>query len=174
LSSNTHYKDRLNRLQWQEAVQEIVLQQPPSARILVIGLGRVGTATYDTLVASHPEAVLGIDADEEKVKKYQQEGRQVLLGDGEDADFWTRLSLEHIHLIMISTPGVFDMQSIIEQIQASQFSGKIVCIARFEDERQQLLKVGADVVFNYYAEVGSGFAEEGKRILQNIEPLPLP
>jgi hypothetical protein len=69
---------------------------------------------------------------------------------------------------MISTPGIFDMQAIIEQIKATPFSGKVACIARFEDERQQLLSVGADVVFNYYSEVGAGFAEEGKKLIQDV------
>jgi predicted Kef-type K+ transport protein len=163
-----YYKDRLNRLQWHGEGCDLVIDQPESARIIVVGLGRVGTATYDALSASHPGKVLGIDADQERVTRYRNEGRQVILGDGEDADFWSQLHVNNIHLIMISTPGIFDMQAIIEQIKATPFSGKVACIARFEDERQQLLSVGADVVFNYYSEVGAGFAEEGKKLIQDV------
>ncbi len=165
------YKQFFNRLQWHEDAQKLVVKQPSSATIMVVGLGRVGKATYDALSASHPKQVLGIDADEERVKRYSSEGRQVILGDGEDADFWSQLSFNNIHLIMISTPGVFDMQAIIEQIHETDFSGKIACIARFEDERQQLLSVGADVVFNYYSEVGTGFAQEGNKLLENVNSI---
>lgn len=160
------YKQLFKRLKWREEIQPTI-QQPEGINILVIGLGRVGTATYAELSASHPNQVLGIDSDEQRVKKYQQQGMQVLLGDGEDADFWSQLQLNKINLIMLSTPGIFDMATIIDQARSSGFAGKVVCIARYEDERQHLLTVGADVVFNYYSEVGSGFAEEGKRLIES-------
>ena len=89
----------------------------------------------------------------------------MIIGDGEDADFWAEIDLTETELIMLSTPSVLEMQFIIEQIGLSGFNGKIACIARFEDDRQELLKTGADVVFSYFTEVGNGFAEEGNRLL---------
>lgn len=165
-SRYTHY---INRLQWREDAAKLSIQQPEAVKILIVGLGRVGTATYEALSHSNPRQVLGIDADEERIVKYQAQGKQVVLGDGEDADFWAQLDLKKIDLIMISTPGIFDMRAIIEQIQdVENFSGKIACISRYEDERLLLLDAGADVVFNYFSEVGSGFAEEGKKLIHTI------
>lgn len=161
------YQPRINRFQWQEDVSNYQLTQPDDAEILVIGLGRVGTATYDSLSRTYPKRVWGIDADEERVKTHIEEGRQVTLADGDDAEFWSKLKLNSISLIMLSTPNVSEMQSMIAQIRQGQFGGRIVCIARFEDERQELIASGADAAFSYYAEVGSGFAEEGKRLLQH-------
>ncbi|MGK0440757.1 MAG: putative Kef-type K+ transport protein [Pseudohongiellaceae bacterium] len=160
------YKDLINRLQWREDANRLIINQPKAAEIFVVGLGRVGTSTYDSLSVTFPGKVLGIDADEERVSNHQQLGREVILSDGEDADFWSQVNLSSISLIMLSTPNISEMQSMIEQIRNSNFSGRIVCISRFEDDRQQLLEVGADAVFSYFAEVGAGFAEEGKKLLK--------
>jgi predicted Kef-type K+ transport protein len=159
------YKDSICRLQWRDAVPEYFIDQPESVRILIIGLGRVGTATFDSFEKSHPGAVLGIDADEERVLRHKQAGRLVVLGDGEDVDFWAQLNLNEISLVMLAPPGLFELKSMIELVRDRGYSGKIACIARFEDERQQLLNIGADVVFNYFSEVGAGFAEEGKKLM---------
>lgn len=161
----SRYNHVINRLQWQDDVRNLVVEQPASASILIVGLGRVGASTYRALSLSHPNQVLGVDADEDRIAKYKKMGWDVLLGDGEDADFWSAFRLDNISLVMISTPGVFDMVAIIEQIKKRSFAGRIVCIARYEDEKQQLLSVGANAVFNYYSEVGAGFAEEGKRLI---------
>ncbi len=159
------HKDFINSLQWPGHRVKLELNTTSHPKILIIGLGRVGTATYDSLAAAHPGDVLGIEADEDRAKRHQQSGRNVLIGDGEDADFWTEMDLSDTELIMLSTPSILEMQFIIEQIGLAGFTGKVACIARFEDERQELLSCGAHVVFSYFAEVGNGFAEEGKRLL---------
>ena len=135
------------------------------AEVLVVGLGRVGRAAYDRLVQSYPGRVCGIDVDEQRQAEHLKAGRRVLLGDGEDIDFWSKLELNTVSLIMLSVPNVSEMQFMIEQMRGSGFGGRIVCIARYEDERQLLLKVGADAVFSYFSEVGVGFADEGQRLL---------
>jgi Trk K+ transport system NAD-binding subunit len=116
-------------------------------------------------VQSYPGRVCGIDVDEQRQAEHLKAGRRVLLGDGEDIDFWSKLELNTVSLIMLSVPNVSEMQFMIEQMRGSGFGGRIVCIARYEDERQLLLKVGADAVFSYYSEVGVGFADEGQRLL---------
>lgn len=135
------------------------------AEVLVVGLGRVGSAAYDRLQQSYPGRVCGIDVDEQRLTEHLKAGRRVLLGDGEDIDFWSKLELNTVSLIMLSVPNVAEMEFMIEQMRDSGFGGRIVCIARYEDERQRLLRTGADAVFSYYSEVGVGFADEGQRLL---------
>ncbi len=159
------HKEFINNLQWSPQRLKLELNTSNPVKILIIGLGRVGTATYDTLAKAHPGQVLGIEADEDRAQTHQDADREVIIGDGEDADFWAEIDLTETELIMLSTPSVLEMQFIIEQIGLSGFNGKIACIARFEDDRQELLKTGADVVFSYFTEVGNGFAEEGNRLL---------
>ena len=125
----------------------------------------MGRATYDYLSDAHPNELMAVDADEERVSSSRLDNRTVIFGDGEDVDFWALVDLQPISLIMLSTPGVLEKRYMIEQIREHHYTGKIVCIARYEDERRALLDAGADAVFSYYAEVGAGFAEEGKRLV---------
>jgi len=60
---------------------------------------------------------------------------------------------------------VLEMKHILYQLKKQNYRGRIAAIARYEDERQELIKLGADVAFNYYAEVGMGFAEESMHLL---------
>lgn len=161
----SRHQDFFKRLQWHKDLKPFVLGQPENTKVMIIGLGRVGRATYDYLAKAHPDEVLGIDADEERVKICREYERNVILGDGEDIDFWSEVDLTSVSLIMLSTPGVIEKTYMIEQIRERNFTGKIVCIARYDDERQELLESGADAVFSYFSEVGAGFAEEGKRLV---------
>ena len=159
---------RWRKLLYRFAPGQEIQTQPVSAQgaeVLVVGLGRVGSAAYDRLQQSYPNRVCGIDVDEQRQAEHLKAGRRVLLGDGEDIDFWSKLDLNTVSLIMLSVPNVVEMEFMIEQMRGSGFGGRIVCIARYEDERQQLLKVGADAVFSYFSEVGVGFADEGQRLL---------
>jgi len=61
---------------------------------------------------------------------------------------------------------VSDIHDITEQLKLSGYSGHIAAIARYEDERQQLIDFGVDNVFNYYVEAGVGFAEESLSLIQ--------
>tara|TARA_B100000809_G_scaffold264370_1_gene320009 strand:- start:1582 stop:3162 length:1581 start_codon:yes stop_codon:yes gene_type:complete len=140
---------------------------PNSAEVLIVGMGRVGCGTYTSLHAEHGNGVWGLDADSERIKKLKTRGHQVMLADAEDIEFWEQLDLDKVRLIMLTVPSVNDMKNIIQQLQLCQFRGRIAAIAQFEDHRAQLLDFGADAVFNYYAEVGSGFAAEGRRLLSS-------
>ncbi len=159
------FQHDIARLQFRKPAREAKVEQPEAARIVVLGLGRVGAATYDSLNKTSPGCVLGVDADEEKILEHQAMGRRVIVGDGEDCGFWDQIDMDKISLVMLAPPGIFELKSIIELLRDRGYAGKIACITRFEDERQPLLDIGADLVFNYFSEVGAGFAEEGKKIL---------
>lgn len=139
---------------------------PTNAEVLVVGMGRVGCGTYQTLHAEHGDKVWGIDADSDRIEKQRAMQRQVALADAEDIEFWEQIDLSKVRIIMLALPSVDDMKNIIQQLQMCHFQGRIAAIAQYEDERVQLLKLGADAVFNYYAEVGAGFADEGRRLLE--------
>jgi hypothetical protein len=66
---------------------------------------------------------------------------------------------------MLAIPSVTEMKNIIYQLQHTEYRGRIAAIARFEDERLDLINIGADVAFNYYQEVGAGFAEESRHLI---------
>ena len=46
----------------------------------------------------------------------------------------------------------------------------VAAVAEYEDERAAMKAAGADVVFNFYAEAGAGFAEHTLSNLLDILP----
>ena len=140
-------------------------EQLKSAEILIIGMGRVGRSSYDVLHAQLDDKVWGVESDIDKVRKHRTEGRHIILGDAEDADFWETRELWHIKLIMLAMPSVTDISDITKQLKLSGYKGHIAAIARYEDEREELMALGIDNVFNYYVEAGTGFAEESLHLL---------
>ena len=58
------------------------------AEILVFGMGRVGTAAYETMHKLYGDKVLGVDNDTIIIESHQQQGRRVIQGDATDVEFW--------------------------------------------------------------------------------------
>ena len=75
---------------------------PGDARIAVFGMGRIGAGTYDTLRAHFGDTVIGLDSDPEKVAANHEAGRNVILGDATDSDFWERVQPGGIRLVMLT------------------------------------------------------------------------
>lgn len=138
----------------------------PDSQILIIGMGRVGTGAYEELAKHYPDEVWGLDVEEDRVNSYKERGLNVTMGDADDIEFWENINVNKIKLIMLAIPSVVEMKNILKQLNKSNYQGRIAAIARYEDEREELLKLGADVAFNYYAEVGIGFAEESIHLLK--------
>ncbi len=145
----------------------IYQEQLKTAEVLVIGMGRVGRSAYDVLHKDLGERVWGVESDIDKVKRHRKDGRHVILGDAEDADFWETRELWHIKLVMLAMPAVTDIHDITNQLKISGYKGHIAAIARYEDERKQLVEFGVDNVFNYYVEAGTGFAEESLALIKD-------
>jgi len=140
------------------------------AEILVVGMGRVGRSSYDVLHNELGDKVWGVESDIDKVRRHTEEGRHVIVGDAEDIDFWETRELWHIKLVMLAMPAVSDIHDITTLLKMSGYKGRIAAIARYEDERQQIIDFGVDNVFNYYVEAGTGFAEESLHLLKQSQP----
>ncbi len=169
--AHTVYAKMRNAVKYFERKQPtpIYQEQLKMADILIIGMGRVGRSSYDYLHQKLGDKVWGVESDIDKVRRHRSVGRHVILGDAEDADFWETRELWHIKLIMLAMPSIVDIHDITQQLKMSGYKGHIAAIARYEDEREQLLKFGVDNVFNYYVEAGTGFAEESMLLIQNNE-----
>jgi phosphosulfolactate synthase (CoM biosynthesis protein A) len=64
-------------------------------------------------------------------------------------------------------PSIDDTIEIHELLTRFGFKGQLASIARYEDDRQRLLEAGVDKVFNFYTEVGVGFAEESLQLIND-------
>ena len=130
------------------------------ATIAIFGMGRVGSGAYDKMRELQGDTVVGIDFDNELVKRHQSMGRKALHGDPSDADFWDKIEQNHsIELVMLALPNLQANLNALEQLNAIAFSGRIAATARYPDEEQRLRQSGATAVFNIYTEAGAGFAE---------------
>ncbi len=130
------------------------------AKIAIIGMGRVGAAAYDHMHPLHGGAVVGVDLDPETVRRQQSAGRNVLLGDPGEADFWERVQATHaLEVVMLALPNLAANLAALDHLRAASFDGRIAAAVRFHDEIETLERAGASTVFNVYARAGAGFAE---------------
>ncbi len=149
----------LRRLQRRERLVDDHPIEIGDAKVAVIGMGGVGTGVYDKLRDVYGAAVVGIDIDPVTVKNQTATGRNVLLGDPSDADFWDRVQATHtLELVSLVLPKISTSLNVLEQLKAASFTGRVAAIARYPDEVEALKDGGALIVFNIYTEAGAGFA----------------
>ena len=150
----------LKKFEQPERLPEDQYSSPANATVLVIGMGRVGSGAYDTLTGVLQKHVCGIEVDTRRVAAQCKSGRNVIMADAEDPDFWGHIDLSPIHLILFALPNYLDVIEISKLLRFAGYQGKTAGIARYVDEEKELLAAGIDVVFNYYEKVGTGFAEQ--------------
>jgi len=148
------------KFQHNERLVDDTLLDTRDASIAIFGMGRVGSGAYDKMHEFHGDTVIGIDFDADKINQLHAMGRNVLLGDPSDADFWDKIEKDHgIELVMLALPNLQANLDALEQLRAISFPGRIGATARYPDEEEQLRRSGATAVFNIYTEAGAGFAE---------------
>ena len=154
------YHTAWTRFQRSERLADDRLLDIGGAKIAIIGMGRIGTSAYDHMHRLHGGTVVGVDLDPGTVHRQQAAGRNVLLGDPGEADFWDRVQATHaLELVMLALPNLAANLAVLDQIKAASFDGRIASAVRFHDEIEALERAGASIVFNVLAEAGSGFAE---------------
>jgi len=157
------YRNFWGTFQRKERLPDDMLLDTLGATIAIFGMGRVGTGAYDKMRELHGETVVGIDFDNDLIKKHQSLKRNVLHGDPSDADFWDKIEHDHsIKLVMLALPNLQANLDALEQLKEISFHGRIGATARFPDEEKILRQAGATAVYNIYTEAGSGFADHVK------------
>jgi len=136
------------------------------AEVLITGMGRVGSGAYLSMRDAIGDKVCGIDADADNVKRHQQSGHNVILGDAEDAEFWREVNSEKLRLVMLAMPTISDMLQAVKLLKAVGYQGTIAAVTKYEDDRATLEAAGVHATFNFYAEAGAGFADHVRRELE--------
>lgn len=132
---------------------------PGKAQVLILGMGRIGAGAYDELERRHGPVCMGVEIVEESATQHKSEGRNVIVGDATDSDFWSRIvNTGKVKLVLLSMPHHQANQIALEQLKNLGFTGKIAAIADYPDQIDMLLESGAHAAFNVYNEAGSGFA----------------
>jgi predicted Kef-type K+ transport protein len=138
------------------------------AEIVIFGMGRIGTSAYNKLREQYGDIVLGVDFDAETVEEHQQRGRNVILGDPTDPDFWLRIQQGKgkIRMVMLAMPNLIESLSTARELTERKYPGKVAAIAQFDDEVEALKEAGIDAAFNFYAEAGTGFADHVSEMIE--------
>ena len=137
------------------------------ARVLIIGMGRIGGGAYDELAPLYENRVIGIEHNPARVDFHRERGRNVLVGDASDTDFWLRLKRDrHLELILLAMPNHHNNLYSALQLRNLGFTCKVVAVARYADEVKQLAELGV-LAFNMYAEAGAGLAQHA--IMEGIK-----
>mgnify|MGYP000916850812 CR=1 FL=1 len=155
----TRHRTTWRRWQTAERLTDDRLLDIGGGSIVIIGMGGVGTGAYDAMCSQYGGAVIGVDIDPVTVSNQQSTGRNVLLGDPSDADFWDRVQASHtLELVMLALPKLNTNLAVLDRLREASFAGKVAATAKFPDEVEALKEAGAATVFNIYTEAGSGFA----------------
>jgi glutathione-regulated potassium-efflux system ancillary protein KefC len=142
------------------------------ADIVIFGMGRIGTGAYDHIGETLGCRVLGIDINRELVRRHVEAGRNVIVGDATDSDFWerTRFDQRRLRLIMLAMPEHNANMYAARRIAAVVPGYLIAAVAQFADQVQQLRDLGVDAAYDTYAEAGAGFAASVREELQDRLP----
>ncbi|MEM6998811.1 MAG: cation:proton antiporter family protein [Pseudomonadota bacterium] len=136
-------------------------------KVVVFGMGRMGTAAYNAMEADYHGQLIGVELDQEKADKHIGTGRHVISGDATNPDLWTRApelidELEWVLLTMSCHQANMNAASRLRQMG---YSGAIAVTTEYPDEEHDLKAIGVDHTFNIYAEAGFGFANELHKFL---------
>jgi predicted Kef-type K+ transport protein len=146
------------------------LIEPHRARVIVFGMGRIGTGAYDELVLRRGDVVLGVDRKDASVVSNIAAGRDVIRGDALDIEFWGRLRLDRRVELIVLAMG--DHQANIEAVRrVKEFlpDARIASSATYADEVAELGRAGVHVARNLYGEAGQGLADDACDVLDAWE-----
>ena len=137
----------------------------PPTDIVVFGMGRVGSAIYDALASEHSARIVGVDTDQSKVARHCAAGRNVIHGDGTNADFWSRVPglVSGLEWVVLAMPSHMANLSAVSRLREQAYSGRIAATTRYPDEAQSLNDLGVEFAFDIHTEAGLGFAEDLRR-----------
>ncbi len=157
---------RLDRLERPPIQVEDALIDPGDARILVFGMGRVGTGAYDELVRRQGAVVLGVDRSDEIVATNAAADRRVVRGDALDNDFWERVRLHSgIELVVMAMNDHRANMEAVRRVKAYLPEVKIAAAATYPDEVVELRNAGVDIARNLLSEAGQGLADDACDLL---------
>ncbi|KQY43840.1 cation:proton antiporter family protein [Cellulomonas sp. Root137] len=136
------------------------------ADALVLGLGRVGAATYARLRDEYGLSVVGVEHDQTRVLALDDEGYDVVRADATDLEFWNRVQRAgRVRVAVLAMPFHNANLIALARLQAAGFTGKVAAVARYDDDVAELQRHGADAVFHLYGSAGFALADHAAEVL---------
>lgn len=136
------------------------------ADAVVLGLGRVGAATYTRLRDEYGLSVVGVEHDRSRVDALEDEGYEVVRADATDLEFWTRVQRAgRVKVAVLAMPFHNANLIALTRLQAAGFTGRVAAVARYDDDVAELQRHGADAVFHLYGSAGFALADHAAEVL---------
>ncbi|KGE02813.1 cation:proton antiporter domain-containing protein [Pseudohaliea rubra] len=133
-------------------------------RVLVLGMGNIGTGAYETLAQRYGWEVLGVDDNDRKLAVHRAMHRRVEAADASDPDFWARVDLNDVELILLALTNHQENMLVVRMLDRLGYRGEMAAVVRFAEEARELERKGISV-FNLFAEAGAGFGTHAIRVL---------
>ncbi|MEY3668655.1 MAG: hypothetical protein RL258_50, partial [Pseudomonadota bacterium] len=125
----------------------------------------LATGAYDELSKTFGHQIIGIEHDEQRAALQQSKGRNVLVGDATDTDFWSKLRLSTAkELIVLAMPSHNSNVFAAQQIRSVGIDCQVVAIAKFHEEVEELAALDVPS-FNMYSEAGTSLARHAMETL---------
>ena len=143
------------------------------ADALVLGLGRIGMATYSRLHDGYGLSVLGVDQDQARAAELRAQGFDVLRADATDVEFWGRVERAgRIGVVVLAMPFHSANLIALARLHAAGFTGRVAAVARYDDDAAELRRHGADAVFHLYGAAGAELADHAAEVLHRGDAAP--
>jgi len=141
------------------------------ADAMVLGLGRIGSATYIRLRDEYGLSVVGVEHDQTRVTELRREGFDVLRADATDVEFWNRVRRAgKVRVVVLAMPFHGANLIALSRLHAAGFTGRVAAVARYDDDVAELRRHGADAVFHLYGSAGAALADHAADVLHHREP----
>ncbi|MHC1791051.1 cation:proton antiporter domain-containing protein [Solidesulfovibrio sp.] len=130
-----------------------------AAKAVILGMGRIGMGAYDELRPVYGDDILGVEHVPARVDRNREAGRNVILGDACDTEFWLKLQNDkQLEMVILAMPNHTGNMFAAHQLHNMGFSGQVAAVARFPEEVEELDGLGVCAVFNMYERAGTGLA----------------
>jgi len=130
-------------------------------KVLVLGMGNIGEGAYEDLATEYGYGVLGVDDNDTKLLKHMAHHRRVVAADATDPDFWARIDLSSLKLVMLALTNHQENMVVTRLLKEFDYEGHIAAVVRFPEEAQELEEQGISA-FYLFAQAGSGFAAHAR------------
>lgn len=152
------YQARLQPLESSERLPEEKFSSLGNATTVILGMGRIGRAAYDSLKDSGVTDIVAVEENYETTKKLNDQGYNCVHGDASDRDFWETTGLASRQLILVSLSNHREDLIIVDLARELGCVAALSVAARFPDHKQELEGLGCSA-FYLYEDVGRDFAQ---------------
>ena len=164
-ASHGFYRKHRDRLLAHRSDQLMGTYQPTDdVRIVILGMGRVGTGAYEALAPAWGRKILGVETSQAKVNAHRSEQRRVLCADASDPDFWVRIKLDEVELIMLALTNHPENLLVADLVTSMGYNGEIASVVRHEEHAAELRAKNISA-FNLYGQAGTGFASHASDLI---------